>query len=151
MNSTIYFSKRGIKFFVAALAAGLFAVSTGADAHEGNLHSGHRSDMQMEKLHKMMPMFAQVQPKIDEALSRGDATAASAEIKRMLVAVEDLKKATPHKNRKQAGSFRKVAAAFEGDLKTAAARVNSGDIAGARVSFDSAKTRCDDCHAKFRD
>lgn len=123
-----------------------------AFAHEtGNHHMDHKADTQMEKLHKIMPMYAQAQVMINEALEKGDAAAVESETGKILRSVPDLKKSKPHKNLKQLATFRKTVSAFERDVKKTASLAKTGDLAGAKAAFRAAQKRCDECHAKFRD
>lgn len=124
----------------------------GAFAHEGEHHGGmHGNDAQMEKLHKLMPMYAQAQAKINEALINGDAATIKEETGKILAAIPDLKNAKPHKNIKQVAAFRKIASAFAGDVKKTAVLAKTGDFGGAKGAFQFAQMRCDECHKKFRD
>ena len=53
----------------------------------------------MDKLHKMMPMYAQSQAKINEALLNEDVETVKNETGMILATIPDLKNAKPHKNR----------------------------------------------------
>jgi len=135
-----------------AIAIGVFfIVQASAFAHEGEKHTKGHKNSQMDKLHKMMPMYTQAQSKIDEALINGDTATVKMETGKILATIPDLKKATPHKNHKQTATFRKLASAFGGDIKKTATLVKTGDLAGAKDAFQFAKLRCNECHAKFRD
>lgn len=123
-----------------------------AFANEGENHSkNHKKDVQMDKLHKMMPMYAQAQANINEALINGDAATIKKETGKILATITDLKNAKPHKNIKQISAFRKIASAFAGDVKKTAAMAKTGDFAGAKDAFQFAQMRCNECHEKFRD
>lgn len=121
-----------------------------AFAHEGENHSSRKEDAQMGKLHKMMPMYAHAQAKINAALEKGDAATAEKEIGKILATTSDLKKAKPHKNLKELKAMRKTASAFEEDVRTTAAMVKKRDFSGAAVAFENAQRRCNECHVKFR-
>jgi cytochrome c556 len=124
----------------------------GAFAHEGESHDNeHKADAQMQKLHHIMPMYAQAQAKIDEALTTRDAAMIKAETGKILATLPDLKNAQPHKNLKQIATFRKIASAFAGDVKKTAALAKAGDFGGAKNAFRFAQARCNECHQKFRD
>jgi cytochrome c556 len=138
---------------VAAITIFAFLlIQSGAFAQEGGKHGGkHKADPQMQKLHDMMPMYAQIQAKINEAIEKGDAAAVEAETGKILAPTPELKKAKPHKNLKEIKTLRKIASAFEGEVKATAAQSKKGDFAGAKAAFANAQKKCDDCHAKFRD
>ncbi|CAG0990201.1 cytochrome c [Geobacter sp.] len=122
-----------------------------AFAHGGEKHGTNHSDAQMDRFHKMMPMYAQVQAKINEALEKGDTSAVEAEAEKILATIPDLKKSKPHKNLKKIATFKKIADAFGADVTATAGMAKKGDLAGARTSFRKAEERCNECHAKFRD
>jgi cytochrome c556 len=123
-----------------------------AFAHEGENHAkGHTEVAQMAKLHKMMSMYAQSQAKINEALLNEDVETVKNETGMILATIPDLKNAKPHKNRKQLATFRKMASAFEGEVKKTADKAKIRDFSGARDAFLMAEKRCDQCHVKFRD
>ena len=139
------------KVMVTAACAILLAQGA-VYAHEGEKHQGrHKADAQMERLHKMMPVYAQIQAKISEAIEKGDGAAVEAETGKILATTPDLKKAKPHKNLKELKTFRRIATAFEGEIKETAALAKKGDFTGARAAFANAQKKCDECHAKFRD
>lgn len=129
----------------------LTMIHGGAFAHGGEKHGTNHSDAQMDRFHKMMPMYAQAQAKINEALNKGDAAAAEAEAQQILATIPDLKKSKPHKNLKKLDTFKKIADAFGTDVKTTADMAKTGDFVGARAAFRKAEERCNECHAKFRD
>ncbi|WP_236685522.1 cytochrome C [Geobacter pickeringii] len=122
-----------------------------AFAHEGETHGTKHHDAQMVKLHKMMPMYAQLQAKINGALGRGDAATVEIEAGKILATIPDLKKAKPHKNLKKIGTFRNMADAFGLGVTTSATLAKRGDIAGAAAAFRKAEEKCNECHATFRD
>lgn len=122
-----------------------------AFAHGVEKHGKNHRDAQMDRFHKMMPMYAQAQAKINEALNKGDAAAAEAEAEKILATIPDLKKSKPHKNLEKIATFKKIADAFGADVTTTADMAKKGDLAGAKTSFRKAEERCNECHAKFRD
>jgi len=135
----------------AALAiCALFLLQGGAYAHEGEHHEGHDADMQMQKLHKMMPMYSTTLPKLQTAVEKGDASAAEAEGGAILATIPDLKKSKPHKNLKQLKTFRKIADGFGKQVKETVELVNKGDFAQAKVAAQKVEATCAECHAKFR-
>lgn len=123
----------------------------GAFAHGVEKHGKNHSDAQMDRFHKMMPMYAQAQAKINEALNKGDASAVEAGAQQILATIPDLKKSKPHKNLKKLGTFKIIADAFGMDVKTTADMAKKGDFVGAGAAFRKAEERCSECHAKFRD
>lgn len=141
-----------MKRVVAMTICASLLIQGGAFAHQAEKHHGkHKEDAQMERLHMMMPMYAQAQAKINEALLNGDAATIKKEAGNILATITDLKNAKPHKNFKQLATFRKIASAFGGDVKKTAVIAKTGDFAGAKDAFQFAQKRCDECHAKFRD
>ena len=140
-----------MKLTVIVISA-ILLIQGWAYAHEGyDHHKGHDAEIQMQQLHKIMPMYAHAQAMINEALKKGDAAAVEAETEKILRSVPNLKKSKPHKNLNQLKTFRKTASAFESDVKKTASMAMSGDIAGAKAAFLVAEKSCDECHAKFRD
>ncbi|SNB45404.1 cytochrome c [Geobacter sp. DSM 9736] len=138
--------------YVTCLVGTLMFIQTGAYAHEGSVHEmSHAKDAAMEKLHRMMPVYMQAQAQIDQALTSGESATVVEEIGKIAATIPDLKNARPHKNLKRVSNFRKIASDFEGDVQKTAMLVNKGDLAGARDAFESAKMRCNQCHATFRD
>lgn len=137
---------------IAACLIGAFFVFQGAAfAHEGEKHGKKHNGAQMDKFHKIMPMYAQGQAKINGALEKGDAAAVEVEAEKILATISDLKKSKPHKNLKKLDTFKKIADAFNSDVAATAAMAKKGDIAGAKDAFKKAGEKCDECHAKFRD
>ncbi len=132
---------------VATIFTFFLLASGDAFAHE-NHDKGH---VRMEKLHHIMPMYAQAQAKIGEALTHGDAATIKNETTRILATIPDLKNAEPHKNIAQIAAFRKIASAFAGDVNKTAVLAKTGDFAGAKDAFQVVRMRCDKCHKKFRD
>jgi len=126
-------------------------IQGGAFAHEGESHAKNRTEVaRMDKLHKMMTMYAQAQANINDALLNEDAATIKKETGTILATITDLKNAKPHKNLKQLATFRKIASAFAGEVKKTAALANVRDFSGARDAFSFAETRCNECHVKFR-
>lgn len=123
-----------------------------AFAHEAEMHGGiEKADMQMHKLHAMMPIFAVASAKLKLALEKGDVTAVAAEAGKILVAVPDLKKSQPHKNIDEREKFVEFAANLEKTVTTTVRLAKKGDLAGARTAFKKAESTCAACHALFRD
>jgi len=114
-------------------------------------HSGMHEEEHMAAQHRLMAMYAQSQTKINEALQQGDAAAVRAETSKLLATIPELRKVTPHKNRKGQKAIGRIAAAFEAELKTTAARAAKRDLAGAGKAFGKAEKKCAACHARFRD
>lgn len=137
---------------IAASLIGAFFVFQGAAfPHEGEKHVKKHTDAQMDKFHKIMPMYAQAQAEINGALEKGDAAAVEAGTEKILATIPYLKKSKPHKNLKKLDTFKKIAGAFNADVAATAAMAKKGDIAGAKDAFRKAGEKCDECHAKFRD
>lgn len=110
-----------------------------------------KTDIQMHKLHAMMPIFAVASAKLKLALEKGDVTAVAAEARKILVALPDLKKSQPHKNVDQREKFVEFAANLEKTVTTTVSLAKKGDLAGARTAFKKAEDTCASCHAIFRD
>lgn len=137
---------------ILALFGGVFLLAGGAAlAAEGHAHGKHHVDAQMAKLHEMMPKYSESEANIDAALEKGDAATVARETKYLLSTAADLKKAKPHKRRKELKEFRRIADEFEKDVRATAESAGKGDLEGARKSFAEARKKCDACHAKFRD
>lgn len=136
----------------ASLFVALVVFQSAAFAHEVEKHGrGHKAGAQMQKLHDMMPVYAQAQAKFTEALKKGDAKTVETETGKILATTADLKKAKPHKNLKELQTFKGMAIAFEEDVKTTAALAKKGDFEGAKAAFKKAEEKCTECHTKFRD
>ncbi len=137
---------------VTGAAGILLLIHGGSQAHDGMMMHGRMSeaDMGMQKLHEMMPRFAQAIPQVEAALGKGDMTVVKAEVSTMLTMTPDLKVATPHKNLMHMETFRRLAAAFERDLRDTESSAERGDLSLARAAFRKAEGRCTECHAKFR-
>lgn len=140
-----------MKKAIIHVACVLVLLQGGAFAHEGEKHGTKHQDAQMDKFHKMMPMYAQVRAKINGALKKGDAATVESEAGKILATIPDLKKSKPHKNLKRIDTFRKIADAFGTEVTATAALAKKGDIAGATAAFKKVEEKCDECHSKFRD
>jgi cytochrome c556 len=120
--------------------------------HEGAMHEGKQSAKSpMVKLHKMMPMYAKAQAKINAALENKDLATVAKETQAILATTGDLKISKPHKQVQKLGYFKRIAEAFEKEVKNTAEMAKKKDIEGAKASFATAEQRCAECHAKFRD
>jgi cytochrome c556 len=120
--------------------------------HEGAMHEGKQSSKSpMVKLHKMMPMYAKAQVKINAALENKDFAAVVKETQSILATTGDLKISKPHKQVKKLAYFQRIAEAFEKDVKNTAELAKKKDVEGAKASFAAAEQRCAECHVKFRD
>ena len=109
------------------------------------------TDMQMHKLHAMMPTFAVASAKLKLALEKGDIMAVAAEAGKILAALPELKKSQPHKNVDQREKFVEFAENLEKTVTTTVSLAKKGDLAGARAAFKKAEETCAACHAIFRD
>ena len=105
----------------------------------------------MAKLHKMMPMYARAQVKINAAMEKEDSATVVKETRKILATIPDLKKAKPHKNLRELKAMGKIAAEFEKDVGNTVALAKKFEFAGARIAFENAQKRCNECHVKFRD
>lgn len=109
------------------------------------------ADVQMQKLHAMMPMFSGALAALERALENKNSATVDVETGKMLAAVPDLKKSRPHKNIKQKKKFIEMATNLETALNATASKANNNDFAGAMSSFRKVEETCAACHAKFRD
>lgn len=132
-----------------ATVCGLLMFQSNSFAHEGEMHGAH-IDAQMQKLHEMMPMYATAITKVAAALEKRDMAVVKAETVKMLATIPDLKKSKPHKNLKQLGTYRGIAAGFAGDLEKMANLANKGDLVPLKAALRKVGSRCAECHAKFR-
>jgi cytochrome c556 len=114
-------------------------------------HRGMHADEPMAAQHRLMALYAQTQANINESLQKKDAGTIEAETRKILATSPELKKVTPHNNRKGQKAMWRIADAFAADLKTTVERVGKRDFAGAREAFRKAEEKCSACHAKFRD
>ncbi|MBJ6800812.1 cytochrome c [Geomonas propionica] len=121
-----------------------------ADAHENHEHVKHHTDVQMAKLHKMMPRYAKAQALIQASLEKGDVKGVVKQADYILSTTADLKKSTPHKNVEKLNEFQGLAGDLEHDIRGLADAAKKGDLEGARAAFASAARQCNSCHAKFR-
>lgn len=141
-----------MKRLAAMTIATILLAQGAAFAHEGEHHpDAHKADVQMQKLHHLMSLYAQAQARIKEALTNKDATTVRGETAKILDTIADLEKSKPHKNLKQITAFRKIASTFAENVRKTAVLANNGDFVGAGNAFQLAQTRCDECHKKFRD
>jgi Cytochrome C' len=141
-----------MKRFAALTIVVALVSQGGAFAHEAGEHNmSHDQDPRMLVLHKIMPKFARAQVRISEALKERNTPAVKSETGEILKSLPELKKARPHKNLRNLPTFRKIADAFEKEIRATAALAKVGNYAEAARAFAKAQKRCDECHAKFRD
>ena len=137
---------------VICLVLGSLAINSMAFAHGTEKHGKTATaDVQMKKLHEMMPMFSVASAKLEAALEKGDAAEAEMEAGKIIAAVPDLKKSKPHKNAKQRKMFVEQAINMGTAAITTATLAKSGDFSGAKAAFKKIEEACATCHAKFRD
>ena len=128
------------------LVLGLLAMNGQSFGHGTEKHHAAQTDVQMKKLHAMMPMFSQASARLETSLEKGDIAAVEAEAGKMLAALPDLKKAKPHKNIKKKKEFAGLATNMEIALVHTVDLAKRGDIAGAKSAFKKIEEIC----AKFR-
>jgi cytochrome c556 len=121
-----------------------------ASAHDMDHHGDHM-DAAMKNLHIMMPMFSNASAELGTAIEKGDKVAAKTQIDKMLVAIPDLKKSKPHKNRKQLAEFKSLATKLGEDITKVGVLAEKGNFASARLAYRDMEARCNECHRKFRD
>lgn len=144
--------KDGFALVIMCLVLVMSTLYGVAFAHEAEMHGEiEKADMQMHKLHAMMPIFAVAAAKLKLALEKEDVMAVTTEAGKILVALPDLKKSQPHKNIDQREKFVEFAANLEKTVTTTVSLAKKGDLAGARTAFKRAEETCAACHAVFRD
>lgn len=136
-----------VTFLMVGLAYSGVAFAQGKQKHDKHAVA----DVQMKKLHAMMPMFSLAAANLEKAVEKGDAAAVELEVEKMLGAIPELKKSKPHKNAKQHATFVKFADSLEFTLTSTRVMTAKGDFNGARKAFKMVEKTCTDCHAKFRD
>lgn len=144
--------KNTIVITISCLALGLMSAAGSVFAHGTEKHDkGKLADVQMKKMHTMMPMFSLASTGLEAALEKGDATAAEAEGSKIITAIPDLKKSKPHKNVKQRKSFVELAGALETSVRSTLDTAKAGDFSGAKKAFKKVEETCAACHARFCD
>lgn len=137
---------------IICLVLGSLAISAAAFAHGTEKHGKTAAaDVQMKKLHAMMPLLSVASAKLESALERGDIAAVETEANKILATVPDLKKSKPHKNIKQRKSYVELARKLDKAVISTVELAKKGDIAGAQSAFNKMEEVCTECHAKFRD
>lgn len=137
-------------FIAVVLSAGMLLIKPiDVSAHSKDSRGG-TMDVQMKKLHAMMPMLSVASAELESALEKGDATAAKVQADKILAAVPDMKKSRPHKNAKQRKKFVELAINFEKTVSSTADLIKKDDLAGAKAAFKKIEEACAACHAKFR-
>ena len=109
------------------------------------------NNVQMKKLHAMMPMFFVASAKLETGIEKGDAATVEAEATKIATALPDLKKSKPHKNSRHRKDFVKLAIQLDATLASTVMMAKNGDFAGARAAFKKVEQTCAACHAAFRD
>ena len=131
---------------------GSLAINSAAFAHGTEKHGKTATaDLQMKKLHEMMPMFSVTSAKLEAALEKGDVAEAETEAGKIIAAVPDLKKSKPHKNIKQRKRFVELATKLDKAVISTVELAKKGDVAGAKAAFKQVEEACAECHVKFRD
>jgi cytochrome c556 len=144
--------KNGFALVIICLVLVMSALYGVAFARGTEMHGEMaKTDMQMHKLHAMMPIFAVASARLKLSLEKGDVTAVAAEAGKILSALPDLKKSQPHKNVNQREKFVEFATNLERTVTTTVSLAKKGDLAGARAAFKKAEETCAACHAIFRD
>lgn len=137
---------------IICLVSGSLAIYAVAFARGTEKHGKTAAvDVQMKKLHAMMPLLSVVSAKLESALEKGDIAAVETEGNKIRAAVPDLKKAKPHKNIKQRKSFVELATNLDKAVISTVELAKKGDIAGAKAAFKQVEETCAECHTKFRE
>lgn len=134
------------------LVVGLSFLQGIAFAHGTEKHGKtSAADIQMKKLHAMMPTFSIASAELEKALEKGDLAAVEAEADRIFASIPDLKKSKPHKNINQRKKFVALATSLDETLTTTTDLAKKSDFSGAKDAFKKVEEICAACHAKFRD
>ena len=130
----------------------MFALSADAFAHGKAEHGTMMTDdVQMQKLHTMMPMFSKTCAELESAIKKNDRTTVKNCTVKMLAALPDLRETKPHKNVKQRKTYVEMVNKLEVAVKSTTNQINQGNSKGAKESFTMIEEMCVQCHAKFRD
>jgi len=137
---------------ITCFVLGSLAIFAVAFAHGTEKHGKTATaDVQMKKLHAMMPLLSGASANLESALGKGDIAAVETEANKILAAVPDLKKSKPHKNIKQRKSFVELATKLDKAVTSTVELAKKGDIAGAKAAFKKMEETCTECHTRFRD
>ncbi|MEI6824586.1 MAG: cytochrome c [Desulfuromonadales bacterium] len=109
------------------------------------------TDVQMKKLHAMMPMFSLASANMETALEKGEIAVLESEAEKITAAIPELKKSKPHKNIKQRSKFVDHASNLEKAVMTTVDLAKKGDLVEAKAAYKKVEETCAACHAKFRD
>ena len=137
---------------VLSLVVGSLALRSIAFAHGTEKHGKTSpADVQMKKLHAMMPMFSLTTAMLETALDKGDVAAVEVEAGKIIAALPDLKKTKPHKNINQKKIFVELATSLGTAVNSTVDLAKKGDFVGAKGTFKKVEAACAACHASFRD
>lgn len=135
-----------------SLVIGSLTLCGAAFAHGTEEHAKTATtDVQMKKLHAMMPMFSAASAKLEIALEKGEIAVVETEAEMIVAAIPDLKKSKPHKRVKQRKKFVEIATKLEETVTSTVELAKKGDLRGARAAFKKVEEACAACHARFRD
>lgn len=144
-------TKRRAVVAITCLMLTTSVLSGVAFAHEMEMHGKMTSaDAQMKKLHAMMPMFSVASARMETAIDKSDAATVEVEGGKILNALPDLKKSTPHKNVAQRKKFVTLAGTLDKTVRSTVELAKKGDFSGAKVVFRKVEETCSACHVKFR-
>ncbi len=136
-----------LSLVMGSLALGSLAFAHGTEKHD----KAATADVQMKKLHAMMPMFSITTATLKTALDKDDAAAVEAEAGKIVAALPDLKKSKPHKNINQKKNFVEMATKLETAVNLTVSLAKKSDFTGAIATFKQVEEACAACHVKFRD
>lgn len=137
---------------ILSLVMGSLTLSYVALAHGTEKHGKTSpADVQMNKLHAMMPMFSITAAMLETALEKGDVAAVEVEAGKIIAALPDLKKSKPHKNINQKKIFVELATRLETAIISTVDLAKKGDFVSAKGTFKNVEATCAACHASFRD
>jgi len=137
---------------IICLVLGSLATYVATFAHGTEKHGKTATaDVQMKKLHAIMPMLSVASAKLESALIKRDISTVETEANKIIATVPDLKKSKPHKNIKQRKDFVEMATNLESAVTSTLNLAKKGDFAGAIGAFKKVEETCAACHAKFRD
>jgi soluble cytochrome b562 len=147
--------KNGYALAAVSLLLGSLLMNGKAIAHSQDNHgmqgASAADELQMKKLHAMMPMFSLASANLETALNKGESGAALSEAQKIITEIPDLKKSKPHKNVKQQGKFVELAVHLGTTVSETVNLAKKGDFAGAKAAFKRVEETCATCHTRFRD
>lgn len=138
------YSVRGVVMLVA------IALSVGTACAGEELPHIDR-DEAFSSVRLMMPLFAQLQQDIGEALSSRRPDAVQEAVNRLVSMVPTIKYGPAHRNMDRLKTMGRVADPFRDRLEEISVQVRYGNYSAADRAFRTARSGCTACHALARD